>query len=326
MSCLDDLVILRGFCSDATSISGLAVNDLPGIHIKQVASLANEEQKNFSGVWDNVYKRATSIMEGDVLVHFQSFMKTNILIDDETFGYYRNDYETEGSSANYKGVAIKLFGSKYLKVFINKVFLRLENNSASSSTITIFDYNDGRTLDTVSFTPQDGLNEIPINKSYDMHGQKSRIFVAYDGAIADAMKSSSVSQYDYSRFAVIRGAKVSKASAVTKDNMDFDGETHGMVLDLTVNCSIENVLCSNKYLFRIPLWYKLGAELMNERLNSDRINAYTMLNKEQAKERRDMYDEKYEKQLNSILSNMEPTGDNLCFSCNKKRQYLYSKP
>lgn len=326
MACLDNFIILRGFCDDPASSSGLAVNDLPGISLKMVASLSNEEQKNFSGVWDEIYTRSTTMLNGDVMVAMQKFSKTNLLVDDEGFGFYKSDFDTEAASSEHKGVSIKIFGSKYLTLFVNKVTLRLENNTASSSNITIFDYNDGRTLDIIAFTPKNGLNEIQINKKYNIRGQRARIFVSYDGAIADAVQSSASSWFDNTRFALLRGAKVLKSSSVVEDNMNFDGETHGMILDLTVNCSIENLVCSNKDMFKIPLWYKLGEQLMQERMISERINKFTMLNSEKAEELMEKFAEMYKEQLDKILDNFEPIGDTLCFSCNKSRTHTYSLP
>jgi len=323
---LDNLIILRGLCEDPTSISGLAVNDLPGISLKMAGYLANGEQQNASGLWDEIYSRSVTQLEGDVRVAMQKYFKTNLLIDHEVFGFYKNEYTTEAADVNYKGIASKIFGSKYLTFYVNSVTLRLENVVSSSSSITIFNYNDGRTLDTISFTPQNGLNEIAINKKYNINGQRARIFIAYDGAIGDAITSTASSWYDHKRFAVMRGASVPKASSVVEDNMAFDGETHGMVADISVNCSVENLICSNKDLLKIPLWYKLGANMMQERLLTDRINKYTMNNREDAENLMNVFNEHYKEQLATILDNMEPIGDSLCFTCNKSNTYKYSLP
>lgn len=322
--CLNNVVGLRGFCDDVTP--DLWVNDIAGISLKMAASIANDEQKNFSGLWDEIYTRSLTRLEADVIVRMQQFMTTNLIIDQETTGYYKNDFDTISSTNEYKGVAIKVFGSNSTKITINSVRLRLENVTNTSGNIYVFDYNDGRTLDTISFTASNGINDIQINKSYFAKGQKKRIFIAYDSNIADAISSNTVSQWDANRFASVRGAKIGIGTSIVEDNITFDGETYGMVLDFSVGCSVEPFICSHRDLFKTPLWYLLGAEMMNERLISNRINQFTMLNAEQAASLHEDLEEKYTTLIDTVLDNIDPDSDTLCFTCSKKRNYLYSKP
>lgn len=65
---------------------------------------------------------------------------------------------------------------------------------------------------------------------------------------------------------------------------------------------------------------------MNERLASERLNFFTLVNEERAVELRDFYKEKYENQLDSVLDNLEPEFDGLCFPCEKKRTFKVSLP
>lgn len=324
--CLNNFIGLRGYCDDVTPVSGLYINDLPGISLKMAASIANAEQQNFSGLWDEIYTRSLTRFEADVAIRMQKYFKTNLLVDQETAGYYRNDYDTVASSNAYKGVAIKVYGSNATKIYINSVTLRLESVTNTSGNIYIFDYNDGRTLDTISFTAANGVNEIQINKAYFAKGQKKRIFVAYDSNIGAAISSDTTSIYDYYRFASIRGGSITVGTTVNKDNITFGGESYGMVLNFSIGCSIEPFICSHRDLLKTVFWYLLGAEMMKERLMSDRINQFTMANREQAESIHEDFEEKYKTLMDTILDNMEPSSDNLCFTCSKKRNYLYSKP
>jgi len=47
---------------------------------------------------------------------------------------------------------------------------------------------------------------------------------------------------------------------------------------------IEKLICDNKELLSVSIWYLFGAEFMNERINSSRINRYTTVDKAKAKE------------------------------------------
>lgn len=61
--------------------------------------------------------------------------------------------------------------------------------------------------------------------------------------------------------------------------------------------TVECIACENKDLLATSLWFLLGAELMIERIYSNRINRYTTIDKEQAEELRDHFTVEYEKEL-----------------------------
>lgn len=61
--------------------------------------------------------------------------------------------------------------------------------------------------------------------------------------------------------------------------------------------TVECIACENKDILSTSLWYLLGHELMIENIYSNRINRYTTIDKEEAKELRDYYLVQYEKEL-----------------------------
>ena len=65
MTCLTDYIGLRG-CSSSIPPSGLYVNDLPGISLKQIVSLSNEEEKTYLELWDMIQRRAQNRFSLDV--------------------------------------------------------------------------------------------------------------------------------------------------------------------------------------------------------------------------------------------------------------------
>lgn len=59
MVCLVDYIGIKGCGSDSeTPASGLLINELPGVNLAMIQSLADEEQQTFLGVWADVKKRA----------------------------------------------------------------------------------------------------------------------------------------------------------------------------------------------------------------------------------------------------------------------------
>ena len=85
-----------------------------------------------------------------------------------------------------------------------------------------------------------------------------------------------------------------------------------------MKCSVISWICQNIDVFIKPFWYKLGVEWLNERLNSDRLNRYTMIGMEEARQLQMDFQEEYKQSLDDILQTMHPTEDGYCFECNKQ--------
>jgi len=320
ITCLDNFIGLRGACDDVAPVSGLFINDLAGINLKTMASLTNDEQESYVSVFDEIYRRSVADLEHSVTVKMQRFFKTNILLDNENFGYYKSPPIAESSSSNLVGTAINVKESKNTEIFINHVEVYLDA-PAPTFEVFIYDYNTGNLLDTIAHDHTGQFNTIQVNKAIPILGQRKRIFVCYDGSLAGTTETSAFGSDDLSGVGSAKGATVPIGSAVIKSNLQFGGGTHGMVVNFNVECSVSNFICSKRNLLKTALWYKLGENVMIERANSDRLNYYTLVNQEEAKELQIMYGEKYNENLLAILDNLEMEGDNLCFPCEKKRSY-----
>lgn len=322
--CLTNYIGIRGLCTDSNPESGLYINDLQSVSIKNLASLATAEQKNFQGVYNEITTRALNEFESDVMNKAQKFFRTNVLIENDKTGFFKEPYENVNASAEYKGVSIELRKniSNYLSVYINTAQIYLK----ADGTRKIFIYNslDGSLMDTIEFEGKKGMNRVMINKSYPTYGQHTNIFVCYNGTAIDSI---SVENNDLSKTAIIRGAKVSTASSVLDSNFTFDGDSYGLVLDYNVKCDISEFICSSRDAFKFALWYKFGASIMFDRLDSDRMNKFT-LNKtaSEIKELYRFYDTKYNEAMNSVMENLNANEDAICFTCNRERKYVYLKP
>lgn len=326
-SCLSNYIGIRGFCVDGTPDSELFVNDLPGINLQMIANLANEEQQSFSGVWDEIRRRSIAMMEADTLTRMQRYFSSNILLSNQLSGRFRTDYADfmEAAGDFRRGTLIENCLSKNTEFFINSLDVYFD--TAHSGTFTIYDTNDGSVLDTVDYTAVVGINTFQISKEYFIFGQRKRIFISYDANNSGTQETKvSTCFCGDSGQAHIRGAQVAVGTAVLKENLTLDGNTHGMVLNFNVQCSISNLICSMKELLKFSLWYKMGEQLMLERQTSDRINFYTMANPERVQELKELYTERYENSMDDTLNNLEPQGDELCFPCRKHRMLITAIP
>ena len=322
--CLENYIGIQGTCSDVDSVSGLYVNTLPSISLKLLANLSDEETKDFTGLWDEIYTRTLNNLESDVLVKSQKYFITNLLLDNQQTGFYRDPLTTITSSNELKGNTIECFYnvSRYLSIYVNSVQLYLP--AAINGNIFIYNLMNGVLLDTIAYVGAVGVNVIQINKSYKSYGQDTKIFVCYDGNTTNSIETSPI---DDSALAITNGAKIAVGNTVLSNSLTRSGESYGLIVDYNLKCDISEFICSSKDSFKFAFWWKLGSSIMFERMNSDRMNKYTLnKTKLELKDLYNYYEDNYDKIMDAVMDNMEQNSDNICFSCRKQRNYKYLNP
>lgn len=323
MNCLENYIGLRGSCSDsATPESGLYINDLPSISLKAMTSFANEEQENYIGFYDEIQTFSINQLRSDVLVKKAKYFDKQTLLSAQNSGKYTTPYVSNISSANLKGVFVELYDSYYSALKLNHVQLYL--NSAIDGDIYIYDVNNGELIDTISFSGVKGSNIINLSNKIHSYGQRLRVFVCYDASLVDSIET--VNYEHFPSYVISRHGKISKADSVSYNNINFDNNSSGLILNFNVTCEIDGLICQNRDYFKMPLFYLLGRNIMLSQIHNIRYNKYTMLNREELKELYDFYSDNYESSLVAALDSIEMTTDGICFSCNKQRTFKHLKP
>ena len=89
-----------------------------------------------------------------------------------------------------------------------------------------------------------------------------------------------------------------------------------MMLVYNVECSVDNFVCHRISQFLDPYLYLLGIEFCSERIHSDRINRWTLMNAEDAGKLREEFKAEYKKQMEVIFDDITLTEQNdECFRC-----------
>jgi len=68
---------------------------------------------------------------------------------------------------------------------------------------------------------------------------------------------------------------------------------------------IECIICENKALLSVALWYLFGAELMFERINSTRVNRFTTIDKIKAQKLRLEFEETFHSELAAAIPGID---------------------
>lgn len=77
MHCFKDYIGLSLCGAYEAPASGIYINSLPGLHLESIDKIANQEQINYLGVWEDVQTNALSQFKIDVLAEMNKCYKLN---------------------------------------------------------------------------------------------------------------------------------------------------------------------------------------------------------------------------------------------------------
>ena len=324
MECLIDYIGLRG-CGTSEPESGLFINELYGVQFESIQKIADSEQKTFQGVWDDVQVRGIHKMSTAVTNYFRSKYQIKKVSDTFNLGKILES-TTTAPSAEYRGFFIETqYNSNFTNIYVQSVNLYLA--SPANTTLKIFDTLTGEELYTTSITGVAGWNLVKINKTF----RAENIFVGYDATAITStnMKIDEIVRGEFECFcndwfnceAKVRGGSlVSPYTDVEEVN-----NTYGLSSVFGVRCSYDNLVCDNKDVFKVALWYLLGHELMNERIYTPRLNRFTTIDLDKAKALRDEFKNEYEKELMNAIQGIKLNTNDCCLECDAQITYKESR-
>ena len=313
LSCLKNWIGVQG-CTTTTPDSGLFINQLPGIELEMIDSLADEQQVDFNGVWDDVQERAVRRFKTDINAEFKKRYLLKNITESIDMGRLIDTTSVTVASAEYRGVPLTLnrqdenFAFSNLQTFsIPEVSLYF--NVDAPTTIKIFDLETGTELFTkaVAAPGSTGWHVITILQEFTSR----ELFIAYDATLLSSVELDltklknavnrtqngcnffCISCDGGNRNAEIRGATAPITTLVTEADLTIVDNSFGLSVKWSVVCSFDSFVCNNKEAFSRAFWLLLGAELMNERLYTNRLNEFTAFDRNKAKELWKKYEVEY---------------------------------
>ncbi len=126
MNCLTDYIGLKG-CSNAEPLSGLFINDYPGMSSELLDKVATPDQVSYVGMWDSVQKVAYQRIRRDIQAALFTSAEAQL---DQVLFQTRKEFvqqwqqiQTIPAEAIYKGTFISIQGSKYLSLRIKQLYV-----------------------------------------------------------------------------------------------------------------------------------------------------------------------------------------------------------
>lgn len=318
ISCLDNYIGLLDVTVNPTS--GRYVNELPGIDTAQFDLIRKDEAYDIDSAWNDIETRAIRKFETKLNQWGARYFRNFSYVENNVTAQYINNDQVP-SNTDYRGWLFRDWASWQKNLSLNLQFVELYSTSNVTSSILVFDARTGDQIDAISFDfVADQINRVFINKQYPLW-KYTDLFICYD---AEDVTSLKVRNLNFGNFRGSRQGKISNSATVLKDNIAGVGtEGQGLILTFSLNCAWDNFVCQRIQLFEEPYMYALGVEFCNERLFSDRINQYTLLDHERAINLRDQLNEDFESMMDSALKSLSIDfgPQDYCFRCSREINY-----
>ena len=341
LSCLVNYIGLFNSSLPAP-VSGLYINSLPGVTMEQFDKVAKPEQTTYLNVWSDVQTRAIIKLRNTIEASLKQRYKLKAITRSLDLGTKIDTTQPVSTPVSeYRGFTIELIFknnfnivySNFQKLYITSLQVYLSGSISVDVPVKVFDMDSGAILDTFTIshtTATVGWNVIQVNKYYTGF----RLFVGYDATyiaapfqyinpnINNIYRTIITNFYGYGYAnGFIQGGQTTNKDAT---NIEYNSTDYCMSGIFSLNCTFDAFICNNANTFAEPLWYQCGAELMTERLYSDRINRFTTIDKEKAKELRDYFSAEADNKLALILDGTELNCSDICLECNSPIQMINS--
>jgi hypothetical protein len=335
MNCLINHIGVLG-CGTEPSYSNSYINQLPSINVDVMASIADAEQETFINVFKDIEKRAIDRLSITVNSLFSKRYKLKTFTGYFDLQKLKFDLlNTILPSTSYKGFKFKLQDlnaynkSNFQSIYIDKVGVYLKSITANPFDIFVVDSITGDVLFTKTISVSEqviGYNTFNCNLKTTSY----QINILVDSTEIESVTTSELNELnggfcgcsDY----LFNGCTgyftgVQTTDLSSKTNVSEINNTFGVYAAFKVGCNYESIICANKDSFTYPLLYLMGAELMIERIFSNRINRYTTTDIQQAKELRDYFLSEYDKSIEVVIAGININTNDCCIECNGTYQY-----
>jgi hypothetical protein len=281
-NCLDGLVAYRGGCGDTVPASGLYIDDLPFLSLKNMNSVVSIN--NGADLMDKQLQFAQKQIIQDIQTAFSSKIRNTTVVENEVAGFYRDDLQQQSAEAGqYKGIQVTIDQYPYLEFYLASLTLQMQASGAIS--VKVYDLLSNTLLDTIAVTAVAGVpTTVIVNKAYKTNRQRLNLAIVYDSTGAGCYKSylnriythanasypcltcsSGADTYSNS-YVYFRGIKISGSGHFINGNANSEDGTSGMSIAYSLRCVPDQLICNYAGILAMPLLYKWAANCL---LNSE---------------------------------------------------------
>jgi len=277
----DNYIGIRGECVGVEPISGLYINDLPGISLNRAAGATDENYLRGVDFLRSNEKLAFQLVQQDFKAGIAKDFSLRHIIDtlDRKISFARGQYLPLENTNRY--VYIKdLLIDQLTSLRINSIEFYARNDYPNFT----FTIKDGALNSVYTVDVTTGLNRIPL--SYKV--QSGAAYIEYDANQVEIWEPDNYGLYNrcadgcindcsYDLYIDVKyytGANITTLQPVLQRN--------GIAVSATLFCDIDSVFCQYLDAFKFAVWVRMGILIAEKYLSSDRSNPAVFAAKQDA--------------------------------------------
>jgi hypothetical protein len=324
MGCKQDILCgrrtiigIRDYADCTKPESGLFLNDIPGIKLKNLAAIADAEHQSGYELAKQIIRNATMFVFEDFNNKVSGSFKYNAVAEIRKINFF--DGSILPAAPLERGLVLKRWRSEMAQIYVSEVFVKSQNSGVA--TIKIIDGNVTKEyeVDLVANV------EAKVLVDYQATSEQIKIvcndtdFAMYSGQINKSFAGC-----------MACGGTPDQGFYITGwDGMKEVLKYYGIGVNASVRCNEENLICLLLKKMNFIFWYKAGAMYYEELKGSTRLNPITMFSKDKLQENLDDLNEKYEKAFASFVPSinaMIKSTKGECYTCNPQIKYVQTVP
>lgn len=343
MNCLTNYIGLKG-CSSSLPESGLFINDLPGMSNEFLNAIATQDQASFVQMYESVQRVVLEQIKTHVRAALYEIAEASM--DEVLFFTKRPTIITQQviqpapAEAKWKGIWVSAFGSKYLKLRINSVWVYNSGATVTGVPLKVFNTFDWSELLSKTIDIPAGFSEIAINEVLDLQFDGFNVFMAIDTTNLATIRNpwlSDLSEWGVSDCACAnRGPNhywnlndwtiypvTMPLGVAVPDKIKTDFNQSGVMFNAELVCSTEAFICANREHLKMFIAYALGEQILLNKLAGYNQNFHATFNPEQTERTMVTFKGMKEAALKTWAKTANISGEDMCFSCGDA-QYIQS--
>jgi hypothetical protein len=332
MNCLTDYIGLKG-CNGLPPLSGVFINDYPGMNMELLEKISTPEQASYIGFWESTQTVAGIRIKRDIQTAL--FNSAQARLDQVIFQtrkqFVQNwaQVESLAPAPEYRGVFVSIEGSKYVGLRVRNISVyNFGTEIVEDVEVKIFQTQDGSVLwdSVVNIMP--GMNYIPVNEVFYSDFDKINLMVAVDCTSLTTTQGMfgdfGFDQYDSecaSRFVNLwrNGWSIFPVTAPLTYTIGEDWTQNtpqsGIYMDAQLICSLDSFICGQKE-FLLDAWANLLCyQILWAKVASPRANYFSQSNRDYTERAMQTFLEGYTNSLAIWAAQLNLRGEGLCFNC-----------
>lgn len=309
MPCFTDFILVRGACGTATPSSGLFLNDLPGITLRNLANVANEEQVTGIGLANNAIALGIDLTKKEIMERMLDIVRFNSVYSSKRIGNLNYDLFA-GPTAGFNGITSELdCDCKLLRQCVSRIDILL-NTTLTDAVLRIV---DGPTTTNFTFsTVAGGITTIYPN----YEAVNETIEISYDTSAVSYSSSGFSGQCFCNTCNTSCNQCICDCNIIVRSTA---ATTFGLRPNINVICSADAFFCDIMKFMGRPAWYRSGILFIDELLMTSRLNEFTLYDIDRAQAIQEKWMEEYEACITDLVNRLPKYFDQVdacCVECN----------